>query len=135
MFLPSGIACFSPNKKVISSDTHTLLMAPPWWEQVFKKRQGSGNSMYLIAKMEPVGALREIMLKISDCIYAANKNKDQELSVTGNDSFDTSFKPLQEELHKAFPRETADHRWLRKSGWLRCGEFSKSSSGFSLILS
>ena len=66
--------------------------------------------MYLIAKMEPVGALREIMLKISDCIYAANKNKDQELSVSGNDSFDTSFKPLQEELHKAFPRETADHR-------------------------
>ena len=124
---PVRLLVILPNKKVVSLDTHTLLMAPPWWEQVFKKRQGSGNSMYLIARMERVYAHREIMLKIIDGIYAANKNKDQELCVTGNESFDTSFKSLQEELHKAFPRETADHRWLRKSGCLRRGEFSKSS--------
>ena len=51
---PVGLLVILPNKKVVSLDTHTLLMAPPWWDQVFKKRQGSGNSMYLIARMEPV---------------------------------------------------------------------------------
>lgn len=66
--------------------------------------------MYLTARMEPVCAHREIMLKITDGIYAADKNKNQELSVTGNESFDTSFKPLQEELREAFPGETADHK-------------------------
>lgn len=74
--------------------------------------------MYLIARVEPVCAHREIMLRIIDGVYAADKNKDQELSVIGNESFETSFKPLQEELHKALPRETADHRCLRKSGWI-----------------